>query len=135
MYNFTLRIYNPETRNCYLTDINNITISDITIISKPSKYSDICTHNGNKKKYKYDFTLSKKFLYGAGSHSSPILAFKGDYIDIHITNFPRYPAFYQDKHEARNIMNGYNSFQNNGFPIQLKYLKIEVLNLKKQLNK
>jgi len=131
MYNFTFRLHNPKERNCYLTDIDTIIISDITIISKMSKYSNICTHNNNKKKYKYDFTLSKEFLYGAGSHSSPILAFKGDYIDIDIINFPRYPAFCQDKYEARNIMNGYNPYSNNGFPIQLNYRKIEILNLKK----
>ena len=60
-YNFTIRIYKDECRNPVLSDLNNITISDITIISKPQKFDGICEHNGNKKKFKYSFKLNKKF--------------------------------------------------------------------------
>jgi hypothetical protein len=124
-HDFILRIYN-HTRNHTLADINNITVSDITLISKPHKQG-ICMHNGNRKKFGYKLELSKKFFDWAGSHSYPILAFKGEYIDIIVKDFPRYPCFAQDKYEARNIMNGWKSFSNNGFPECLLHRKVEIL--------
>jgi len=126
---FILRIYADKTRIPILSDLQNITISGITLISKPTKHS-ICYHNGNKKKFGYSIELSKPFNMVSGSHNYPNLSFKGEYIDILIKNFPRYPAFYQDKYEARNIMNnmGHNSM-NRGFPKQLLYRDIEILQL------
>lgn len=126
-FNFTIRIHKDEYRHPTLTDLQNITISDITIISKPEKYGRICKHNGNKKKFGYDFTLSKSFSYAAGSHSSPILWFKGDYIDIIVKDFPRFPAFTQDKYSIQNALAGTYNGLNNGFPHQLLYRKIEIL--------
>jgi hypothetical protein len=126
-HNFIIRIYKDETRNPILSDLSDITISDITIISKPTKFGKICEHNGNKKKFKYTFNLNKQFNYASGSHSSPNLSFKGEYIDITVKNFPRFPVFTQCKYQAKNIMNGYNVHLNNGFPIQLLYRKIEII--------
>lgn len=130
-YNFTIRVFKDECNNPTLSDLQNITISDITIISKPFKFGGICEHNDNKKKYKYDFKLSRKFSSVAGSNSYPCLHFKGNYIDIEIFNFPRYPAFYQDKYAVINCYNGfgYTDYLNNGFPHQLLYRKIEILNI------
>lgn len=125
--NFTLRIYKDETRNPVLSDLQSITISGITLLSKPTKHS-ICYHNGNKKKFGYSIELSKPFHKVSGSHNYPNLSFKGEYLDVIVKDFPRYPAFYQDKYEARNIMNGmgHNSM-NHGFPIQLLHRRIEIL--------
>ena len=94
------------------------------------KFGGICEHGGNKKKFKYLYKLSKKLNDVSGSHSEPNLSFKGEYIDIEVSNFPRLPAFTQCKYEARNIMNGHTSYLlNQGFPIQLLCRKIEILNL------
>lgn len=127
-YNFTIRIYKDECRNPTLSDLNNITISDITIISKPYKAGGICEHSGNRKKFKYTILLSKSFNSVSGSHSYPNLSFKGEYIDITVKNFPRYPAFYQDKYAARDCLNGYGytNYLNMGFPHQLLYRNIEI---------
>ena len=128
-YDFTLRLYNYD-KTSTLGDINNITISGITLISKPSK-GDICYHKGNQKKFNYSFKLSKLFSKWAGSHNHPILYFKGEYIDIHIKNFPRHPMFYQDTASARNYFNGYDhSNLNKGFPNCLLYREVKFLNIK-----
>lgn len=121
---FTLRIYQGES-SWLLGEIPEIIISDITILSKPGKYGGVCMHNGNQKKFKYSIKLSKNFNKVSGSHSYPNLTFKGDYIDIKIKNFPRYPCFAQCKYAARNILNGYTGY--NSFPNYLKYRRIEFL--------
>lgn len=129
-FDFTIRLWQNKERHPALTDISSIVVSDITLISKPEKYGNACLHSGNAKRFGYSIKLSKKFNFGSGSHSSPTLSFKGDYIDINVFNFPRFPAFYQDKYEAKNIINGYScNSLNNGFPIQLLYRKIEFLNI------
>jgi len=61
-HNFIIRIYKDKTNNPTLSSLQNITISDITILSKPSKYGEICEHKSNQKKFGYTFKLSKKFL-------------------------------------------------------------------------
>ena len=128
-YNFTIRIYQDKSRHPALTDLDNITISNITILYKQSKFGEICTHKNNQKKFKYTFELSKPFLKVAGSNSYPILAFRGEYLDIKVQNFPRYPAFYQDYHAARNCLNGYGYINelNKGFPHQLLYRNIDII--------
>lgn len=48
-------------------------------------------------------------------------------MDITVKNFPRYPAFYQDKYVARNAINGYPILEtDNGFPLFLQYRKVEI---------
>lgn len=91
-------------------------------------------HNGNQRKFGYTVSTSKKFSPVSGSHSYPNLSFKGDYIDILVKNFPRYPVFTQDKYAVRNCLNGYGytNYPNKGFPKQLLYRKIEILDLKHQ---
>lgn len=128
-HNFTIRIYQDEHRSPELSDISEITISGITLISKSGKFGNICFHNGNKKKFGYSIELSKQFNYCSGSHNYPNLSFKGKYIDIKVINFPRYPAFYQDKNAARNCLNGwgYTNYLNKGFPHQLLYRKIDII--------
>lgn len=129
MTSFTLRIYKDETNIPVLSSLRQITISGITLITKGSKFGDICFHNGNQKKFKYKLTTSKKFNEVSGSHSTPTLTFKGEYIDIYVENFPRYPAYYQETNAARSCLNGYGytNFMNKGFPIPLLYRKIEIL--------
>ena len=132
-YNFTIRLYNNLKRKITgLGDINFLTISGITIISKPYKFGDPCFYKGNTKKYKYSLKLNQDFSRIAGSHNYPILAFKGDFLDIDVENFPRYPAFYQEMSAAKSNMSGYGyiNFINQGFPIWLLYRKIEFLNIK-----
>jgi hypothetical protein len=126
---FIIRIYKDRTGNPVLSYLSSITISDITLISKSSKFDGLCMHKGNQSKYKYTIELSKPFIRVAGSHSAPCLAFKGEYLDIIVKNFPRYPSFYQDKYIARNCMNGYGyiGHLNNGFPHQLNYRTIEFI--------
>jgi hypothetical protein len=128
-HNFTIRLYKDLHRSPALSDINNITISGISLISKESKFDGLCMHTGNQKKYKYSISISKPFNRVSGSHSSPTLSFKGDYIDIIIKNFPRYPAFYQDYYAAKNCLNGYNytNYLNMGFPHQLLYRTVEII--------
>ncbi len=124
---FTLRLYKDTVGMPGLSSLRSITISDITLVSKPCKFGDVCMHKGNQRKHKYTIELSKKFSKVAGSHSSPILHFNGEYIDIIVKNFPRYPAFYQCKHEARNILTGWASLGiHDGFPIQLQHRKLQI---------
>jgi len=129
MYNFTIRIFKDKVNNPQLSQIDFIEISGVTLISKKSKIDGLCMHLGNQKKYGYKISISKKFNRISGSHSYPSLTFKGEYIDIVVKNFPRYPAFYQDKYAARNCLNGwgYTNYLNKGFPHQLLYRKIEII--------
>jgi hypothetical protein len=132
MFDFTIRLYNYEKeRTSTLEDINNITISNITLVSKPYKVGKVCLHKGNQKKFGYRIKIKGKFFYSAGSHSSPILSFKENYIDIEVTNFPRFPMLSQDYYAAKAYLNGhgYTNYLNNGFPIYLMYRKLEILNL------
>ena len=128
---FVLRIWQDQTMNPVLSYLNNITISDITLVSKDQKFGGLCLHKGNQKKFGYTMELSKQFNNVSGSHSTPNLSFKGQYIDVIVKNFPRYPSFGQDYNAARNCMNGwgYTNYLNDGFPHQLKYRKIEFLTL------
>lgn len=129
-YNFIIRIWKDEVKNPVLSGLQYITISDITIISKSSKFGPICYHNNNRNRFKYSIKTNKDFNKVSGSHSFPTLSFKGEYIDIEISNFPRFPVFCQDKYTARNQMNGYfTNHLNNGFPHQLLYRKIEIQNI------
>lgn len=82
-------------------------------------------HKGNQKKFGYSIELSKPFNKVSGSNSYPNLTFKGEYIDIIIKNFPRYPCFCQNKYAARNILNGYKD--TNSFPTYLEYRKLEFI--------
>jgi hypothetical protein len=125
--NFTIRIYQDRVNNPVLSYLSDITISGITILSKPSKFEDICMHKSNQSKFKYSIALSKRFNKISGSHTSFNLSFKGDYIDIIINNFPRYPSFYQCKYSANNALNGYVGELNSGFPHQLLYREIKFL--------
>ena len=129
-YNFTFRLFRDTVNSPVLSGIDNITISGITLISKPTKFSDICFHKANQKKYGYTIELSKKFNNISGSHSTPSLTFKGQYIDIIIKDFPYYPAFYQAPHAARNCLNGYGYTNeiNNGFVCWEKFRKYEFIN-------
>ena len=126
---FTVRLYN-YTRDSCIADIDEITISGITIVSKPDKYGGVCLHLGNQKKFKYKMNILGKFFKVAGSHSYPILFFNTrlPYIDVELVNFPRYPSYPQDQYHARNEMNGcgHNGI-NNGFPRGLEYRKIDFI--------
>lgn len=126
---FILRIYRDTMSNPVLSYFNEITISGITIISKPNKFDEPIMHKGNQNKFGYSIELSKKFNKVSGSHTSFNLSFKGAYIDIIVKNFPRYPAFGQCKYAARNCLNGfgYTNSMNNGFPTHLRYRKFEFL--------
>lgn len=128
-YNFTIRIHKLEGAYTVLGTFSDVTISDITLVSKPNKFGGICKHLNNARKFGYKYSLSKPFCKISGSHTYPVLAFKGNYIDIKVENFPRFPAFYQDKYEARNILNGWKANMGNGFPICLAYRKVEFLNI------
>jgi hypothetical protein len=110
--------------------LNSITISNITLITKPSKFEDICLHKGNQKKFGYSISLSRAFNKISGSNSTPTLTFKGNHIDIKIKNFPRYPSFGKEDSAARNCLNGYDyaNYLNKGFPHQLLYRDIEIIN-------
>jgi hypothetical protein len=46
-HNFIIRIWRDDCRNPVLSDLQKITISDITLVSKPSKFDKVCLHNGN----------------------------------------------------------------------------------------
>lgn len=124
---FIVRIYQGES-SWLLGEIQEITISNITLVSKTQKYGGVCLHKGNQKKFKYSIELSKTFNKVSGSHSYPNLTFKGKYIDIKVKNFPRFPCFAQCKYAARNILNGYSG--DNSFPKYLNHRKIEIRELK-----
>jgi len=129
-HNFTLRIYKDIDRHPILTDLNDITIAGITLVSKPHKFDGVCMHKSNQKKFKYSITLSKQFHKISGSHSSPTLSFVGEYIDLIIKNFPRYPAFYQNNQAVKSCLDGwgYTDYLNKGFPHQLLYRNIQLIN-------
>lgn len=125
---FTIRIHQGEQTS--LSDLRNITISNIALITKRHKYDMPHIIRSNRDKFGYSAKVKGKFYKGGGSHSYPRICFKGDYIDIEVKDFPRYPAYGQDKYEARNIMNGYNSILNDGFPMWQNYRKVEIINIK-----
>lgn len=125
-FDFTVRIYKPESNSC-LNDISFIDISGITIVSKPNKFDGICEHKANQKKYKYTFSTKNKFLRVSGTNSYPTLNFRGQYIDIDVKNFPRYPAFMQCNMSEKLIINDNYSGNDNGFPTYLEYRKIEII--------
>jgi hypothetical protein len=117
---FTIRLYKDNDRSPVLTDIDSLTISNITILSKYGKFDPACFHKGNQQKFGYRITTSKPFFKTAGSHSGSLLAFKGEYVDITLHNFPRYPCFGQQKHSGP-------GWSGDPFPIWLNYRKIEFL--------
>jgi hypothetical protein len=124
---FKLRIYNAPEQ--WFKEIRDITISGITLISKDGKFG-ICMHKGNQKKFKYTIELSKKFNKAGGSHNYPDLTFKGEYIDVIVKDFPRYPCFTQCKYHARNVLNGYgHNGINDGYPYWLEKNKVEFIKL------
>lgn len=123
-HDFTLRIY--QGKSSWLRgEINDITVSNITLVSKPEKFGGVCMHKGNQRKFGYTIELSKKFRRVSGSNSYPNLTFKGDYIDLIVKGFPRFPCFGQDKYAARNILNGWTD--DKSFPTWHEYRKFEFL--------
>ncbi len=127
-YNFTLRILPPKE----WMDFRFITLSNITLISKPTKFDPPCLYKGNQKKFNYKMTVNtKRILRVAGSNSYPVLGFKGKYLDIEIENFPRFPVLGQDYYDARSFMNEWNNVIGDGFD----HLNFEILNLKCNDNK
>jgi hypothetical protein len=135
-YNFIVRIYKDKINSPILSSIQEIVVSDIPLISKTSKFGGLCFYNKVKKRFGYSISFSKKFNEVSGSHSLPTLTFKGDYIDITVNDFPRFPVFTQEISAVRSCLNGwgYTNYLNNGFPKQLLYRKIEFLNIKPQTN-
>jgi len=123
--NFTLRVYRDSYPIIWY-NFSHITISNITLISKHTKFDPVCEHNGNKKRFGYSINVKGKFAKVSGSNSYPILHFKGEYIDIEVKNFPRFPVVSQDKYHARNLMAGYaDDSIDNGFD----QLHFDILNL------
>lgn len=124
---FLIRLHKGDTTS--LADIRDITISGITILRKDSKYQTPFILEGNAKKFGYSVKVRGKFLKGGGSHSYPCISFKGEYIELEVKNFPRFPAFYQDKYAARSCMQGwgYTNYMNKGFPIWENYRKLEII--------
>lgn len=127
--NFTLRLFKGTYSNEYYS---TLTLSDIHIIGKDGKFEPARIFKGNQKKFKYVINIKGQFSKVAGSNSYPLLWWKGEYIDIEIKNFPRFPVIAQDWHVARNIMRedrydgNYLPFHwNNGF----EPLRFEILNL------
>lgn len=120
MANFIIRIHRDTVNIPLLSAIQEIKIANITLVSKPNKFGGVCMHKGNQKKFGYSIELSKPFIKVCGSHSYPVLGFKGDYIDIIVKNFPRYPAYYQYKYSIP----GYSG---RPFPIHHEHRNIEVL--------
>ena len=129
-FDFTLRLYQPKSKSC-LDTISNITISNITLVKKDTKYQIPYVVEINKKKFNYEIEHKPKFHKIGGSNNYPCITFKGKYIDIHVKNFPRYPAYYQDYYAVRNCLNGwgYTNHLNNGFPYEGIQERIEILNL------
>lgn len=124
---FKLRLYEGDISS--LSSLHNITLCNITIIDKNSKFERPRVIESNAKKFGYTVEIKGKFLNGGGSHSSPCITFKGKYIDIIVRNFPRYPSFYQCKHTANNIKNGYfnpKETLHDGFPVWEKYRQLEI---------
>jgi len=130
-FDFTIRLYQPKSLSC-LDTIDNITISNITLISKNTKYQTPYVREGNKKKFNYEIEYKPQFMKAGGSHSLPYITFKGKYIDIYVKNFPRYPAYCQDIYAVRSCLKGYGytNYLNNGFPYGGIQERIEILNLK-----
>lgn len=127
-HSFVIRLYNSNTGS-QNDDITELTISGITLLSKPSKF-EICYHKGNQNKFNYKMEIVGKLNKVSGSNNYPNLSSKNNYVDIVVTDFPRYPAFYQDQIAARNCKNGweYTNHLNDGFPIYLLNRKVNILN-------
>ena len=130
-FDFTIRIHQSKTLSC-LDNISEIIISNITLIRKDTKYQIPYVVEGNIKKFNYEIDHKPKFYKQGGSHSTPCITFKGNYIDIHVSNFPRYPAYYQDWYAVKSCLSeyGYTNYLNKGFPYEEVQKRIEILNLK-----
>lgn len=130
---FILRIY-KRIETTTLADIQHIALSGLPIISKQTKFDGVCLHKSFQKKYGYSVEVKNpnKICKVAGSHTYPVIGFKGEYLDVVVKNFPRYPAIYADYHICRNIMNSNDAkhyMLNMQFPTWMKYRQFEILPL------
>lgn len=127
MFNFTIRLY--QGQGTCLADVSSITISGITIIKKDSKHQKPFIVKGNCKKFGYSAEVKGKLFSAGGSIAYPCITFRGEYVDIEVKDFPRYPAFCQDYIAARSCLQGwgYTNYLNKGFPNWLLYRRIEIL--------
>lgn len=132
-FNFTLRMYQGEATS--LSTVSHIEISDICVLAKDDKFEKPRTYKAQLKKHKFSVEVKGTLFKGGGSHSSPCITFKQDYIDIVVCNFPRYPAFYQCKYIAQNRTDPkwFNPKEtlHDGFPTWEKFRKLEILNLER----
>ena len=97
-YNFTVRFHKPKEGSC-LNVTDHITVSGITLISKPNKFDGICLHKTNQKKRRYKIELKGEFLKISGSNNYPWLYPKRKHVDVVVTNFPLLPKFDPEKHD------------------------------------
>lgn len=131
MYDFIIRIHQAKRINT-LGDIDSIVISNIPILIKRHKYDDDLVAKNAVKRHKHSVLYPKNKVYkSGGSYRYPIICFKGEYLDISVKNFPRYPVFTQDKYCARNAINGYIDSIFDGFPRYLKHRKVEIIQIVK----
>lgn len=129
-FDFT-RIHQSKILSC-LDNISDITISNITLIKKDYKHESPYIVEINRKKFGYTIHHKPQFMRVGGSNTYPRITFKGKYIDIHVKNFPYYPAYYQDIYAVKSCLSGwgYTNYLNKGFPYKEVQERIEILNLK-----
>jgi hypothetical protein len=130
-HNFTIRIY-KSTANTTLAGIQCLILSGLPIISKQNKFGGVCLHHTYQKKFGYTVELkhSKRVTDAGGSHSYPVIGFKGEYLDIIVKNFPRYPAIYADYHACRYVNDPkyfYGAMLDQQFPAWTQYRKFEII--------
>lgn len=131
-FDFKFRLYRDDMNAWLLSQIQVIFISGLPIVSKQTKMGGLCFHEKSQKKFGYSVKVRGRYFNTAGSHSYPIISFKGEYIDFIVKDFPRYPAFYADSHAARNLLGGYRTdmFGISGqglYPTWMQYRKFEII--------
>lgn len=134
MYNFTLRIHQDTLKSSLLGYFRTLYVSNILILNKPSKFTRVVRNKD------VDFYLNWKQLYiVSGSNSYPVIAFKGDYLDITFRNFPRYPIVNHFSYTERSSVKTYIRNLEAGYQIPAckgwtEYRKVEILNLTKSFS-
>lgn len=125
-YNFTIRVHKGEV-TC-LADMTDVTISNITLLNKYSKFDTPKLNKKNEEKFGYEAKVKGSLLKVGGSVSYPRITFNGEYFEIVVKGFPRFPVFTQEYSAARNALNGWGyTGINMGYPNYLLYRKIEII--------
>jgi hypothetical protein len=99
-YSFTLIVKRYIRENCVCDDMRVIYSDKTCLIAKNEKYGKLYVHKSGK-------IIKGRFMYGAGSHSTPILIAEKE-VHIRFENFPTEPNIITDQYHKQDIISVVN---------------------------